>query len=297
MWDSSIHRVMRWPTLAVCLVLLAGCNGLAPADSPATARDTVTPVPADAVETPEDALRPSALPPGIGPDGSVNVSELLAAHEAALGDRSFTWTATYNHTNVDRGFPVEASDKRVQRGPDGAFLGVTRRPHLETVRVLYADETGGYARLTRGGEGGDAREAQALDARYYVTTASHVRAYLAVSEADLATVERDGRTYYRVHATEPPEAIRYRHPSAPVSNFTATAYVTPDGFVRAMHVSYDVEIRNATNSVALRLAYEDVGETRFERPSWVDALRGNERTGGQTPASRNASAPAERLRP
>jgi hypothetical protein len=70
-----------------------------------------------------------------------------------------------------------------------------------------------------------------------------------------------------------------------VWNYTATAYVTPEGFVRTLVVEYDQANGPSTEHVAIRYDYSAVGATSLDRPDWVSQVTPIETTAAATTAT------------
>lgn len=229
----------RLTLVAMLAVALAGCNTV-PSATDAGATDPVTPlsVPSD---TPAPASDFSG-PPGIAANGSVDPTALGRAHRAALGERSFTWTVEFDQRALDAGVRVDGVEKHLRVGSDGAYFIRTKRSVRER-QLLYAADNRTYSRVV-------------LDNR------------------SIDRVDRRGQRFYRIHVTRPPAALRDGHPKQTIHNYTATAYVTPDGLVRALVVRYDYTLRDDHLEVTLRAEYDDLGETTVEPPTWAGAAVG-----------------------
>jgi hypothetical protein len=125
---------------------------------------------------------------------------------------------------------------------------------------------------------------------FYVTTGEHVGVYLDASSASVVTVDDRDQRYYRVHTTTPPPRITVRHPGASISNYTATAYVTSEGFVRTLSVEYNVTLVGRTSHVSIRIDHSDVGSTTVEWPEWAVEMRRTTQAVVDTPIDLNATA-------
>jgi hypothetical protein len=78
------------------------------------------------------------------------------------------------------------------------------------------------------------------------------------------TVVRDGQVYYRVIATGQPGA-----PSlSSVENYTATAEITANGFVRNLLIEYTEESSGERIRLRREVTYGLVNETSVTAPQW-----------------------------
>lgn len=279
----------RRATIAVLvLVVTAGCNGLPAEPTAAPETGTLTPAPvatetATGTEAGAGTERGPAngspvpsdgLPPGISSNGSVAVERLAAAHEAASPASSYTWTVSYNRTNLATGFVRADYTTRVRVGDGGRYL-VEKTSHKPrgVNRTVYVDGPGGYLQLTLQNRSTVRYVPNPVDSDGAVEAASFLERTLRVPGSNLATVRRDGRTYYRLYARQPPPELVDVHRAASVDNYSATAYVTPAGFVRALAVTYEFTARDQRTRVAVRFDYGAVGTTTVPEPDWVERAR------------------------
>ncbi|WP_436931369.1 hypothetical protein [Halosimplex halobium] len=283
--------VRRLALVAALAVTLAGCSALAPGDAGPAPPETVTPMP---VQTDTPATTPTP-PPGIAPNGSVSPGTLARAHFAALDGRSFEWRLNYSRTVRAPGdgtadATVDIAARRLRVDADGSYL-LTRRMTGTAGGAVYADDTGRYVRSSLANGSGYRVGGGDPDHRHYLRTGQTLGRYFPVDGASVSPVERDGRTYYRVHVTAPPSTITDGHAKQTITDYTATAYVTTGGLVRAVVVEYEYALRGDEVTVSLRSAYRGVGETDVSRPDWVA-----ERPDGGT-ATATASVPTTSASP
>ena len=273
--------VRRLAVVAVLAVALAGCSSFSPGEPGPTRTATVTPI---AVPTDTDAEQLSP-PPGIAPNGSVAPGALVRAHYAALDDRSFTWRLEYRRS-VDESAPigeetatnatVDTAERRLRVAANGSYHLVRRMTGM-TGGAVYADDTGKYVRNTLGSGSGYRSTGGELDYRHYLRVGQTLGRYFSVEASAVSTVEREGRTYYRVHVTDPPRALTEGHVKQTITDYGATAYVTGDGLVRTLAVEYGYTLGDDRVDVSLRSEYRAVDATTLERPDWVAALVGGDR--------------------
>lgn len=243
------------------LLAVAGCSGLV-GDGEESHTETVTPAP---VPTSEAAAGPERVAPGLTAEELVDADALVASHGAILANTTYTrrrrvtrryengtlqgqyvsvvqrndtairyW---YNRTG-DRGRRVDrfATDERV-------YTAVTRANGT----VYQVTDVGSRARAARLGAVDD--------------TTSLRRAFRTLSVETDGTVERDGRTLYRLRSTDSRDVL-------PIRNVSFVGYVTPEGLVTEYRISYTVE-RDPPIRVEVVASLEAVGETSVERPTWL----------------------------
>lgn len=257
--------------LAVALVaLLPGCSAIQGVTG--GQRTTVTPAPV----TPTPTATPTAastvgfagdLPPGVAPDGSVDVARLRRAHLRVVAGRAFRRESRY-FTSGWRDF-FRPSNGTVLVANASTYR---RRTFGAENRTVYADPTGRYVRSWYGP---DVSTRVEPPAERNATRAFGRPALLRFvgGSAALSLVERDGTRYVRLFVSERPGSVLGG--STEVRNYTATAYVRPDGFVRAVHVEYDVQSGNRTIHLSRRVAYRLVAADAVTVPDWAAALKGN----------------------
>lgn len=260
----------RTVLLAACAVL-AGC-GAVPfgAGAPATPSETLTPVPVSPATDRSPNSTPVDRPPGVPVGGPVNAVRLRSAHEAYLADRSYTWVLDY--------------DVRRPPNAESAFdQGFRRRALVEGNRFfveqvdgdeplnqsLFVDDSGGYLRVV---ERNVTRTDTLLDPgtdEDYVVSGQVIERFLDGMNPSVTRVTRGGETYYRLHdGTGLPPALQ----RLAIANYSVTAYVTPEGFVRSMAVSYDRVWAHSVETVSIRFDYSAVGTTTVDAPDWVAGL-------------------------
>ncbi len=272
---------MRWRTLLVALLAVtAGCSALSGTDEPTA---TATPVPVPEVRTEQPT--PDGIAPGLETDGIRNVDRLAAAHVEAVANTSYVWRSS---TRVDR-LPDAAGDEHVVRETlsvesERRYRYYTNRRDLDSrgdTRLLanlteYADGETTYRRYRPFGE----REfvyleqpARPASQRYGWTVTNPIRQYLAVSDATVYRASVDGQRYYRV------EAERGTVPGiAGGTDYTVSALVSREGFVRSMNVTYELQRNTLTELVRYSFRYERPESVTVEPPGWVAERRSAEST-------------------
>ena len=276
--------VRRLAVVAVLAVALAGCGAFSAGEPAATPTETVTPI---AVPTDTDAERLSP-PPGIAPNGSVAPGALVRAHYAALDDRSFSWHLEYRRS-VDESAPaggqtatnatVDTAERRLRVAANGSYHLVRRMTGM-TGGAVYADDTGKYVRNSLESGPGYRSDVGELDYRHHLRVGQTLGRFFSVDASTVSTVERAGRTYYRVHVTDPPRTLAEGHAKQTITDYSATAYVTGDGLVRTLAVEYAYTLGDDQVTVSLRSEYRDVGATTLDRPDWVAGLVDGDRGDG-----------------
>ncbi|MFB6106189.1 MAG: hypothetical protein ABEJ70_04365 [Halobacteriaceae archaeon] len=225
-----------------------------------------------------------SLPPGLAPDGVVDVGALAAAHTAALDGQPHRYTLVYR----GRTGPGVTADRLVGLTRRAVVAREDRYRATETTvrgtgdervtreRETYAD--GRWAFTVRRGpeETSYDRErlgpADASVGPFGDRTGTYVRYLLSTEASNLSrVVGPDGDVEYRVHATGAPGIGSYRSRA----NYTATARVTESGLVRRLRATYDVprDDGNGTTSVLFRFAVSEYEGEAPSRPDWVTAAR------------------------
>lgn len=263
----------RLAVVVVALVLLAGCGGVSLGESgPETPEKTLTPVPLSANGTDARTGTPSERPPGVSAGGVVDTRRLHEAHDSFLADRSYRWTLDYDlagpgraGAEFDQGFlrwaVVEPDRFLVRQANDGELVN----------QSLFVNESGGYLRTVEGNVTHNRTIARPGTSEEYVPSGQIIERFLTGMNPNVTRVERRGRTYYRLHDSTglPPTMERL---ATEISNYSVTAYVTPEGFVRSMSVTFDRSWGGGYERVSIRFYYEAVGSARVERPAWVADL-------------------------
>lgn len=264
---------MRWRTVAVVvLAVTAGCGTFTTGSEPT---QTVTPVPV--TEVPTEGPTPTGIAPGLSGGGVRDVNRLAEAHTNAIEGESYVWRSVRRADSlpnvsgrehvVRQNLTVE-SERRYQyytnrrdlneRGGERLLNDVSEFADGETVYrrfVPFSQQEFTHAR----------QPAEAASVRYESEMVGPVRRYLAVPNATVAEARVDGEPYYRVDAEREmvPGFTRGR-------NFSATALVSPSGFVRAMNVSYAVDRSGRTVAVEYSFRYERRDDVSVDRPDWID---------------------------
>jgi hypothetical protein len=276
---------MGWRWLLVCaLVALAGCGAVFGTDTVATS-ETLTPAPVPetaGTATPDN----ESIAPGLTRTGVTDVDALVAAHRTATADRSFVWVErrgrVFGESRVSATAPVALRNRTVARVESPTVYRVrTRRNTVrlgpESVDVAsysaYADGRDRHVQYTPGDGGAGGRPAEryrTLDA-VSVHESEHVggaatsaiRNFLSVENATVSATRVGGRTRYLIRSHQPPLAG-----SRQIRNYTVTATVSPDGFVRSLDVSFVWVTSALPRKVRYAFAFEDVDETTVDPPAW-----------------------------
>lgn len=253
------------------VVLLAGCGAVPFGESgqPAPPSDTVTPVPVTTEGTETATDSPAALPPGVEGDGTVHVTTLREAHQQYVENRSYTWVVEYDTGN--EGFVGGVFVRRAVVG-NGTFTVEQLSPGPSPNSTLYVNETGGFLRTIEDNE----TRYELLDIpgehTEYVFAGDATRRFLTGLQFNVTSVERDAQTYYRLYTVDGTVPRRLTDSSGVIANYTATAYVTPDGFVRSLSVQYDRRIDGNHSRVTFRYDYSGLGDSSPTVPEWVGSV-------------------------
>jgi hypothetical protein len=282
----------RLSTLAVtALLLTAGCSGLtgsSPADTTAATTPTTEHATTTRTTTTDD---PEQLAPGVTSAGVTDPLALADAHASQLSGDSFTATSSRTK-HADNGILLARSMETLRyeseshwlrlfqsAGPKPAIWGV-ERGNLQQ----YADGEYAYSRYDR--FDGNWSYATAIDVRGTASAESILRdapvreavyEALAVTETNVTgSVTEDGTTVYRVTGS----AQTATFGSQQVSTYAVSAWITEDGLVRDLTVTFDSPVRTDLQSGAttaghttLTWTWTNVGETAVEEPAWYDEAK------------------------
>lgn len=298
---------MRWRVLAVAtLFVLAGCGSVfAGSDASGDAGDeeAFTPAPVPEV-TPTPERWPVA--PGLSGAGVVDVDVLVRNHLDAIEGQSYVWREWQGIERAPRDRPgaddagasgdetvtddaAAATDTaRNRTGPSLVrrvrVAGENRYVYWAESELVYLDggtwyrynyteyvlDGVGYTRLPSADPDLDG------PVRFRAATATEragsmagwaVGQYLDRSPArtSVARTRHDDRLFYRVEA----RGVDLTGVAGD-GNFTVTALVSPDGFVRSLTVRHPPTARDPDGWVRYRFRYDRVGDTRVDLPRWVD---------------------------
>mgnify|MGYP000203418181 CR=1 FL=1 len=304
--------------LVTALVVLAGCNGLGLSGdagggaTPSADADAVTPapVPTTAPSTGTQTGSLADAPPGINESGVVDLDALTAAHLSALANRSFAVTLV--STGTFRSVPDHYT-VRVGNGSGTADRGdfgiprFARNHYLVTTDdgatpLVYGDADARFERDFAFAGSDFVRESDRVTMAPpgTVQPASYGLYDVPEAPADVTRVRRGGETFFRVHVTDPgrdhveslaPPARAGDARVGTVSNYSLTAYVRADGFVRTVDLTYDHEWNGNRTRIEQRTSYElDTGP--LAEPDWVTRTRNGNLTGfdaGEYPPGINES--------
>lgn len=262
----------------VGIVLLAGCAGVQFqwGSDPSTATTTPTP------DTKEDITQ---YPPGISASGVPNPSTLSSAHATLLEGQSYSVSKSYEieyangtvYTHEAVSTQVAANNERylynaTVRGTTDRIYGSSNATLVRYSNgsvVVQKIEIGGETsyRIVTGSNGEPVSPSGLLPD----PTASD-RISILFGALSNVSVTHQGGSVYLV------EASSLKQDSLPVNgilitnvtDFNFAATVTSDGLVRQYTVSYEGEINGQKVSVREQRAYDSVGQTTVEEPSWYE---------------------------
>ncbi|WP_436925897.1 hypothetical protein [Halosimplex amylolyticum] len=265
---------MRWRLLvALAVVLTAGCGSLFGQQSPGPATDTLTPAPVPEVTpTPERW----GIAPGLSGNSVADVDALVTAHRAATAGRSYVWRERRGTTTRSNG-TVPLFDRTVAKVESATVYRVwtgDERVRLRTGLTNVANYTeyaDGTDRIVRyryvGWRDFEHQRRHPIDATAHrhigVSATQAIERYLAVESARVAAVGVDDRRHYEIVGRNWTRPVGDR-----VTNYTVTAVVSTDGFVRSLDVSYTVHSLGHPRRVRYAFAYERVGNTTVDPPVW-----------------------------
>jgi hypothetical protein len=270
---------------------LAASDGGTAVDADGTATDATT---GAGTATAEPTGPPPGTVPGLGPDGVTDPLALVAAHERALGNRSYTiWIDSYQ----PREGVVDTT--RVQRDVDVAVAG-ERYLLVETevvdgtrtrVRSVYHDGTDSF--LADGPAHNVTfrryRDTSAVPGSIDPTTfaGSVVQRSVTTISTDVTARVRVGtRTLYRVEGGGRPSLNTLGR----VANYTVVLLVAESGLVVDGRVSYTALTSRGTFDVRFEWTYDRLGRTQVEPPTWYEARFGGDGTARNATDARTGNA-------
>jgi hypothetical protein len=278
------------------LVVLAGCNGLVPGstETTETPQETLTPVPFETpANTPTATPRPATFD-WLVDNASVDLQTLFERHTATLGNRSCTFHQR-RRTSGAVGAIAAEYDYRVAVANDTTYTRRETTDRSDGVVQVFIDPSGVYRRVeaangsaqTTAVRGGAANARQ----RFAVLTGSIVGLLFVTEDARTDTTERGGVSYARLFSRTPPEYLVSIYDDYNMTDFSATVWVHPDGYVRTFH--YEFTLVNGSQRVQVdeRYFYTDVGNTTVDRPDWTEGLDpgGSMQLETPTPTAGNAT--------
>lgn len=278
------------PVALAVLAVLAGCN------APLGPADTASPTPtAEGASTASSAptSTPAADPAdaGLAADGVIDPGALARAHEARLGNRSFTLGQSLTVRGPDG--DVLVRNRRVTRAADGGdlfvwnattradgtvplwlrqrFAGRSERAYSNATTTFVLLESGGERQVTTYTE----RDGPTLflGAGRSLTGSDLVQRVFAGVDTRVTDVSRtDGTVVYDLAAGEGPHAMAENATGTlSVEVLSLSAAVGRSGVVRRVELRYAVERDGRRYTVRQVQTVVDLGSTDVRRPAWVDA--------------------------
>jgi hypothetical protein len=247
------------------LVVLAGCGTFVGGSSEQEPAETMTPVP---VMTPTSPT-PTPVgdpPPGVSANGTIDIERLVSAHESSVADRSYSWRFSYT-ARQPNGTKTDEFRRRVRVG-DGRVLVDQATPGLSRNQSLYIGDSS-LLRTVRAGETEFEQVVEPWDHHAYAFAGDVIERYLTDVAVEVSVVNRDGRTYYRLYSDGFDVSAPLRQFGSDFWNYTLTAYVTQQGFVRTVAVDYRRDGAGGERRITTRYDYSGVGSTTVSEPPWV----------------------------
>jgi hypothetical protein len=264
----AVAGVVAATAVVVLVLSLAAPSVLAPPSGTASTTPTAgTPVP-------ERADGPPARPPGIGPNGSVDVTRIAIAHHRVLRTNEFRLERSYSGPAIRRGSVVgnyTSQYRLVEVGSRTRFARwrTVRCDGPGTARERYFDGSGLYeARYNGTGltVGPLPRGDNAIYPRAAETSASVVERYLDASNVTVRPTGGSPTGRYTLIARGRPDDLLV----PPATNYTARAAVDPSGLVEDLRVSFDPE--NGSHPVRTSLSHSLLVFGEPEIPPWYRDL-------------------------
>lgn len=280
---------MRLAVVAVALAaVLAGCNApLGPADTASPA-----PTPEGPPETTATATRAAdPADAGIAADGVVDATALARAHDAELGNRSFTLGRSLAVRGPDG--DVLVRNRRVVRAAEGGdhfvwnasarvdgaaplwlrqqFGGRSERAYSNATTTFVLVVIDGERHVTTYSE--RSGTTPFLGAGRSLTGQSFVRRTFAGVDTRVTDVSRtDGFVVYDLAAAEGPHALEENATGGlSLEVLSLSASVERSGVVRRVELRYAVERNGRRYTVRAVQTVVAMGSTDVRRPAWVDA--------------------------
>ncbi len=232
--------VKRLSTLClVALVALAGCTGGGGGGTP-TETGTL-----------DDA------PPGVSASG-VDADALVAAHEDALADRSYTLAVDQQTTGGELTIDAKTDS-------DG-LPAIIELSTGSADRETYLTANGSYE-IRRGGGEQIVRHVD-TDASAVPTGGPYVRDVLDDAQFTYdGTVQRDGRTLHRLSADQ--ADLQRQFQNATVTSYEAELLVSSDGLVHNTTYQLTLAENGTEETFTTRIQLTDVGSTTVAEPAWL----------------------------
>lgn len=280
-WLTNNTNVQH--VLLVVLIVLAGCSsaGTPTTTNPAKSQSTTLQQPTTV------SSNQTTLAPGVTTRGVTDPWELAQAHRRTLGNSSFTVVG--NQTIRENGTIVVQSNSETQVAQSDERYSLTATATGDNVEsygvapyniTVWSNETTTVQRIDYRNGTIEHRELspKATFVRGDITDWTTVyELFTAVNTSVTRTIEREGRTLYEVVSTGSP------HPTssyAKNSNFTLTAYVSPNGVVHEYEVAYVTTRIDRRVQVSRHVQYTNLGTTDVEQPAWATKAIDNETTMG-----------------
>jgi hypothetical protein len=254
----------------VLLVVVAGCAG-APfgIGSEASPDETLSPVPLDGAAESPTAGPPSSsveAPPGVARDWSVNATRLRFGHSDYLEGRSYTWVVEYDANGSGAALRWTVT-RRVEVEGESVIVEESGSPEADARTLYFADDEA-YERVVTDDGPSVRRTDESRDA--YTNGGEVIEQFLTGLDPTVSVVERAGETYYRLSAIGQGAPPTLREVNTRIVDYSVTAYVTPDGFVRTLVVEYSRQSNTKTQRISIRFRYGAVGSTSVSKPVWLD---------------------------
>jgi hypothetical protein len=238
--------------------------------------------PTASASTPDDStVSTPEYPPGVI-DGYLDVWSLSRAHAAAVEGRSYQLVIRHSGSEaLDADHRWSSAWQRAVVGSGETWLystiGYTAANASRHVQYTeYADGEFVYRRTgTAAGPEFDRQRPRidAADGPHTDRARRYLLRYLRTTEVNVDRPSWDpDRT--RLIATGRPIGV-----DGDVSNYTATAFVSPAGFVSTLTVEYTLDTGGEARTVRFRMQYVAVDRAQVRPPGWYDEARNATATG------------------
>jgi hypothetical protein len=212
--------------------------------------------------------------PGVGSDGVTDLTALAAAHDRALGDRSYTlWLDTYRPRNGEPGASRTQHDTDITVEGDRYLVAesIEGADGRRLVRTIYYDGTDWYVDDRSAGDStvrwidGTGNTSVQPDPRTLRETL--VTRHLATPTTEVTErVQRDGTARYRIEGEGRPRSFA----AEKVYNYSVVAFVDETGLVRDATVGFTVVTLEGSYRLRFEWTYGRIDATTVTRPEWSE---------------------------
>lgn len=267
----SARRLLSVLGVAALLVT-AGCGGLLGGDG----------APGDQTGPPFDADR---LPDGVQTDGSVNATQLVAAHDAALSGESFTleYNLTQAFTTENQTREVVAVQRTRVDGEGQYVTSFRQSSGVDLRQTTWGNESVAVSRVNATG-GTSYRRLPPERVRGNLSGRAFLQQFLSVGSYTVESASED-RVVLTAEAPSEDAAAQLGPRTTSVDGYDGRVVVDGEGRVQSFEGSIAVTLQqDVQGEITVAVALSDRGSTTVERPEWVsEALAQTDAPGALAP--------------